>query len=45
MIPQIDEKQVAVVALAVQPSRQTDGLADMVWAQLAASVAAVGIHE
>ena len=35
MIAQIDEQQIAMIALAVDPARQADGLADMGGAKLA----------
>src|SRR5205085_12006166 len=44
MIAQIDEQQMAVVALAMNPSRQADGLANVLGAQLGAGMGAVGVH-
>ena len=41
MIAQVDEQQVAVVALAMHPARQPGRLADMCGAQLAAGMGAV----
>ena len=45
MVAQIDEQQVAMVALAVDPAGQTDLRADVIGAQRAAGVRAVGMHE
>jgi hypothetical protein len=45
MVAQIDEQEIAVVALAVDPAGKADGLADMVAAQLAARVGTIGVHE
>ena len=36
MIAQVDEQHAAMVALAVDPARQSDGLADLGGGQLAA---------
>jgi hypothetical protein len=44
MVTQIDEQQVAVVALAMDPSRQADRFADVAEAQLGAAVGAIGVH-
>ncbi len=44
MVAQIDEQEVAMVALAVNPAREPDSLADMRGAQLAAIVGAIGMH-
>jgi hypothetical protein len=45
MITQIDEQQVPVVALAVDPSRNADSLADVRCAELPAIVGAIGVHD
>ena len=44
MVAQVDEQQMAVIALAVDPARQADGLADIARAQLGAAVGAIGVH-
>ena len=44
MIAQIDEQQLAVVALAVDPARQADGFANIGGAQRGAIMGAVGVH-
>ena len=41
MIAQVDEQQIPVVALAVDPARQPDLLADMLGPQLAAGMGSV----
>src|ERR1700712_3539705 len=44
MVPQIDEEQAAMVALAVNPTRKPDGLAGITGAKRAAGMGAVGVH-
>jgi len=44
MIAQIDKQHAPVVALAVNPARQTDGLTHMIGRKLCASMRAVGVH-
>jgi hypothetical protein len=44
MVAQIEEHQPAVVALAVYPSRNLDGLAFVLGAELVASMGTVGVH-
>ncbi len=44
MVTQIDEQQIAVIALTVDPTRQADGLADLRLAELGAVVGAIGVH-
>ena len=44
MVAQIDEQQVAVIALAVHPAGQADFCAGIGEAQSAASVRAIGMH-
>ena len=44
VIAQVDEQQLAVVALAVHPAGQAHGQADLSRAQLAAVVGAIGMH-
>jgi hypothetical protein len=44
MIAQIDEQQIAVVTLAVDPAGQFDPIADMALAELSAAVSAIGVH-
>ena len=44
MVAQVDEQQIAMVALAMDPARQADGLAGLFGAELAAGVGAVGVH-
>lgn len=44
IVAQVDEQQPAMVALAVDPARETDGLADMRFAELATAVAAKTGH-
>ena len=44
VIAQIDEQQLAVVALAVHPAREAHLLADLRGAKLAAVVGAIGMH-
>ena len=44
MIAQVDEKQVAVVALAMHPARQAYCFASVRWAKLAAIVRAEWVH-
>jgi|GEM_PF-2109089 len=44
MIAQVDEQHAAVIALAVHPARQADGLADVLGAQRGAGVGTIGVH-
>ena len=44
MVAEIDEQQPAMVAHAMHPARKPDGLADVVFAKLAASMGAIGVH-
>ena len=44
MVAQVDEQQVAVVALAVDPAREAGRLAGIVGAQRAAGMGAIGMH-
>jgi hypothetical protein len=44
MVAQVDEQQIAVVALAMHPAGQLHDLSDMVLAQLAACVGPVRVH-
>ena len=44
VVAQVDEDQPAVIALAVDPARQPDGLAGVGGAKRAAGVGAVGVH-
>jgi hypothetical protein len=44
MIAQIDEQHPTVIALAVDPARQADGLPDIIGTQRAAGVGAVKMH-
>jgi hypothetical protein len=45
MITQVDEEQVAVIALAMHPSREPDGLADVAGAQGCAGMGTIGVHD
>jgi len=44
IVPEVDEKQAAMVALAVDPAGQPDALADMRLTELATGVAAIEVH-
>ena len=44
MVAQVDEEQPAMVADAMDPARQADGLPDFRFPQLCAGVAAVTVH-
>ncbi len=44
MVAQIEEQQVPMVTLAMDPARQADGLSDMAAAQRAAGMRAIGMH-
>ena len=44
MVAQVDEQQAAMVAHAVHPARQADGLADIGFAEFGAVMAAVAVH-
>jgi hypothetical protein len=45
MVPKIDEEQVPVIALAMDPSRKADRLADVGKAKCGTIVGAIGVHE
>jgi hypothetical protein len=45
MIPQIDEQQIAMIALAMHPPRKPDRFADMRRARRAAGMGAIGMHD
>ena len=45
MVAQVDEQQIAVVALAMHPPRQARRVASMVRPELAAGMGAVGMHK
>ena len=45
VVAQVDEQQVPVVALAMDPAGQANGLADVGFAQLATGMGAVRMHE
>src|SRR3546814_18330921 len=45
MVAQIDEDEVAVIALAMYPTRDTDGFPGAVRAKLAAGMGALGVHD
>ena len=44
MVAEIDEQQPAVIAHAMHPARQPHGLADILFAQRAASMGAIVVH-
>src|SRR6185437_16615737 len=44
MVAQIDEDQPAMIAPAIDPARQPDGLSDIGLAKLAAIMGAIGVH-
>jgi hypothetical protein len=44
MIAQVDEDEIAMIALAMDPSGDADGLAGMGGAKFAASMSAIGVH-
>jgi len=44
MVAEVDEQQPAVIAHAMHPARQADGLANVFFAKLAASMAAIKVH-
>ena len=44
MVAQVDEQHAAMVALAMDPARQADGLADIGGSQGAAGMGAIGMH-
>ena len=44
MVAQVDEDQVAMIALAMDPAGEPDLLADIGQSERAASVRAVGVH-
>ena len=44
MVAQVDEQQLAVIALAVDPAGQADGFADVAFAKVGAAVGAIGVH-
>jgi hypothetical protein len=43
-VAKVDEQQVAVIALAVDPARQLHALADVALAELAAAMGTIGVH-
>jgi hypothetical protein len=45
MIAQVNEQQMAMVALAMDPARQANGLANIAGAQSSAIMGTVGVHE
>ena len=45
MVAKVDEQQMAVVALAMHPARQADGLTDVAGAQFGAVVGTIGVHD
>ena len=45
LVAQVDEQEVAVIALAVNPSRKAYGRPDMIAAKLAACVRAITMHD
>jgi hypothetical protein len=45
MVTQVDEDQPTMVAAAIHPAGQPDGLADMRLAQFAAGMGAIGMHD
>jgi hypothetical protein len=45
MIAQVDEQQVPVIALAMDPSRKADRFADVAQAQVGAGMGAIGVHD
>jgi hypothetical protein len=44
MVAQVDEDQVAMIALLVHPARYADGVADVAFAERGAVVGAIGVH-
>jgi hypothetical protein len=44
MVAKIDEEQPAMIADAMHPARKPHGLADIFFAERAASMAAIGVH-
>ena len=44
MVPQVDKKQMAVVALAMHPARQPNLFADIAEAKPVTAVGTVGVH-
>ena len=44
MVAQVHEQDAAMVALAVDPARQANGVADVILGKLCASVGTVGVH-
>jgi hypothetical protein len=44
MVAQVDEQQVAMVALSVHPAREFNSLADIGFGKLRAGVCSVGVH-
>ena len=44
MVAQVDEQEIAVVALAMRPAREANRLSVVGKPQLAAGVGAIGVH-
>ena len=45
MIAQIDEQHAAMIALVVHPTRQANGVANIILGQLGAGMGTIGVHE
>jgi hypothetical protein len=45
MVAEIDEQQPAMVAHAMHPAGEPDGLADILFPQLATGFGAIGVHD
>jgi hypothetical protein len=45
VVAQVDEQQLAVIALAMNPARQADRLADVACAQRGAGMGTIGVHQ
>jgi hypothetical protein len=45
VIAQVDEQQMAVVALSVDPSRQADRFADIAETQVSTAMGTIGVHD
>ena len=45
MIPQVDEQQMPMVALAMHPARKANGLADIAATQFGAVMGTIGVHD
>ena len=44
MVPEVDEEQMAVIAAAMDPPRNADGLANVGSAELATIMGAIRVH-